>query len=201
MDILHESRNTESYADAGISTVENTSGGATLFATEKAEVIEHNDELYYSGEYVRKQKLLSAEKLYPDRSSMSPELSTAFDLLKKAEENAVEAKKSLRNNDKVGSDNATIHLEYILAELFCCTKMHDGFRSVVNALYHSLQNRDQGALIPEKQITKIYKAIKKIHNEPFLSFSSGLSLIMELEDTGLNVDPEHMDHFMELVDG
>ena len=79
--------------------------------------------------------------------------------------------------------------------------MHDGFRSVVNALYHSLQNRDQGALIPEKQITKIYKAIKKIHNEPFLSFSSGLSLIMELEDTGLNVDPEHMDHFMELVDG
>ena len=152
-----------------------------------------DDEIYYSRRYVEK---IETRALYPCRESITPLFNKALLLLDKAIEEITEARESLKNEDLIGQDNAMLHLAKILAELFCCRSLGDGFGAVVSALFHALANRDHGALTTEAQINQIASILRKIQEEPFIQFEESIDMIMDLEDLEFNINPAHVDQMM-----
>ncbi|MCI5207704.1 MAG: hypothetical protein D3910_02670 [Candidatus Electrothrix sp. ATG2] len=166
--------------------------------TAKDEIKFIDDEIYYSRNYVEKNIKTSA--LYHCRESITPVFSNALLLLDKAINEITEARESLKNDDLIGQDNAMLHLAKILAELFCCRSLGDGFGAVVGALFHALSNRDHGVLITETQVDQIASILKKIQEEPFIQFDESIDMIMILEDLGFNINPAHIDQMMAAID-
>ncbi|WP_339135650.1 MAG: hypothetical protein WGN25_18515 [Candidatus Electrothrix sp. GW3-4] len=152
-----------------------------------------DDEAYYSRDYVEK---IKTRALYPCQESITPLFNKALLLLDKAIEEITEARESLKNDDFIGQDNAMLHLAKILAELFCCRSLGDGFGAVVSALFHALANRDHGALTTETQINQIASILRKIQEEPFIQFEESIDMIMDLEDLEFNINPAHVDQMM-----
>ena len=150
-------------------------------------------------DYRQTNETISTKSLYPDHKTISPALSNAFILLDDVIDNLNDAKEFIKDGDLVGSDDMMLHISSTLAELFCCREIGEGFAIIIVSLYHAFQNRDHGAFITIEQINCITKSVKTIRNEPFNSFHKSIDIVMELEDCGLNVTPNHIDNFLEII--
>jgi len=143
---------------------------------------------------------IGTDELYPAPELTSTELQTALHLLTVALRYCADADRAFAEDDTVSADDSIIHLGALLPELFCCRKLGDGFAGVVNAVQCALEGLD-GLPLRKDQFEALKEALEKIRQRPFLSDDSAVDVIEKLEATGLNVEPQGFEHFVELLDG
>lgn len=142
--------------------------------------------------YRKAKDVIRTESLYPAINETSPIVSRAFVLIGDAIDKLTEARESLKEGDIIGSDNAILHVTSILAELFCCRSIGDSFGAMINAIFHSLSNRDHGVLFTNDQISQLLHSLKLLNIEPYMDIMSIVDEIIDMENCGLNVDPEYL---------
>ncbi len=140
---------------------------------------------------------MSTESLY-SVPAVDPNLATAFTLLDEALEWMNEAIKAKHDGDDIDSDDAVMHVQALLPELFCCRTIGDGFGSMVNAIYHGLNNIN-GELLEREQLVALKNALDRIKTKPFLDVDTAIEEIMRLEDAGFTVEPGEFKHLANIL--
>lgn len=146
---------------------------------------------YEFDEKLETRKQIPTESLYPLSESLSPLISKVFRLLEKGMANIEESLESLKKDDLIASDDAIQHLIVTIAELFCCRSIGEGFAATINAVLHSILNKE-GDPLNFEEIIAIKSSLNRLQTEPFLEFNDSLDLILKLEKSGLTVEPKHL---------
>lgn len=135
---------------------------------------------------------VSVEEVYRAPEFGSVELRSALKLLPDAVAWCDRALLALAHNEYFQADDATVHLQALLAELFCCRTIGDGFAEVVNAAQSSIENLN-GKPMERAQIAATQNALATLRREPRISFDRSLDLVSAMEQVGLAVDPFPVD--------
>ena len=143
---------------------------------------------------------IEIDDLYPAREAGSPELDRALKLLSAASNHMREAGTLLREGDQIGADLATQRLYGILAELFNCRRLGDGFGVLINALQCCFENLN-GAPLSAKQVDAVSRVLAIIRGEPYVAFAVAVERLDILEDSGLSVDPQGFEYIADWLDG
>lgn len=93
-------------------------------------------------------------------------------------------------NDLISSDDCIQHLFALLPEIFSFRSLSDGFRAIVNTIFHAINNM-KGIPINCQQMRIIRIAFMRAYTEPFLDFGEAVDEIMKLEDAGFEIEPEY----------
>lgn len=174
------------------------SGTSTGFIKETSSAVKAR--LSYDDSESELDKTIPTEALYPLSDTLSPLISTAFRLLDETIKKTTEAYDSLKNDNWVASDDALLHVMAILPELFCCKGIGDGFGATINAIFYGMKNHAKKERYTPDQINMVRICLKRLQTEPFIEFADCIDIIMKLEDSGFTVEPQYLDHFMDLID-
>lgn len=128
-----------------------------------------------------------AADLYPDSKALSPALVSALSLLTQALQLSAEGAQLLPE-DPIAADLNVQSLRPVLRKLFMCRQIGDGFAAVVNSLISALDN-NRGIPLTEPRFSVVQKALLKLRDEPFLSFTSAISVIEDIERAGFSTEP------------
>jgi hypothetical protein len=132
------------------------------------------------------------ENLYPSEHLTDPKVVAARRLLAQVIERFEEASKEI-DSDPVAADDNVQTCQPILAELFACRSIGDGFATVVNALLVALLNQD-GELLTQKQISLITQSLKELSSHLFLTYESALRSLRGFKKAGLRIHPQALQH-------
>ncbi|NOX32247.1 MAG: hypothetical protein GXP56_00705, partial [Deltaproteobacteria bacterium] len=143
-------------------------------------------------------RYIDTNKLYP-ADEISPYITTIFELLSEASDKLEEALISLQDDDQIGSDDAKNHLLLILPELFCCRSAGEGFKALINGIFHAIRNIKADDFLSYEQIVILRVAINKLNKEPFLPFDDAIELIMKIDEKGLTTEPKHFAILSDLI--
>lgn len=135
---------------------------------------------------------ISAVDLYIDAEVLSPTLVRGLGLL---EEAAVLVGQSIQavEGDPFLSDMHTQKLRPILRRLFICRSIGDGFGAIVDALISGLDN-NRGLPLDRRRLSAILNALLTLQREPFLTFTSAIKVIEEIESVGFSTEPPGFEH-------
>lgn len=97
--------------------------------------------------------------------------------------------------DYIGFDENMMQLRATLRGLFALRTLGDGFASVVNAVLWSLKNKDTETL-DKKQLSSILEAVSELKRKPLMHFDTAMSIVDQLEETGLIVEPSMLDELV-----
>ena len=128
------------------------------------------------------------EELYPVDEVADPKVIAAQRLLAEAIK-AFESAFKEADEDVVAADDYVQSAQPLLAELFACRSVGEGFAAIINALSISLVNQ-HGEPISKKQIGLIARSLRELKSQLFLSYDSGLRLLREFKKSGLRIYPE-----------
>jgi hypothetical protein len=124
------------------------------------------------------------EDLYPD-PTVSPILTRVMELLRECITQMDAAESA---TDTLSADDAVMHVQTLLPELFAGRALGEGIASVIVAVFYALQNL-RGQPMTREQIIEVRWCLKRLHKEPFLLFSDALGLIIALDSKGLKTEP------------
>jgi hypothetical protein len=144
-------------------------------------------------------KRIATEDLYPLSHELRPELSVMFVLLSEGLKHVSDAIDMQNSGDVISSDDAIHRLQALLPELFCCRSISDGFGSIINAIYHSINNM-HGNPLGSKQLHAVQRVLNRISTEPFLEYGEAVDEIMTLEDAGFEVEPSYYHYAADILD-
>lgn len=134
-----------------------------------------------------------AKELYPAAELSSSLLSRALKLLRESGDRVETALLSLEQQDFIGADDATNHLRPLLDELFCCRSVSSGLAMISNALFFAVVNR-RGQPLEVGQLRVFKSSLRQLEREPMLSEDKALNILEALEDAGLVVSPNSLEH-------
>lgn len=140
------------------------------------------------------------EDLYPSLEAGSPELGQALRLLRAANAHVREANSLLQGDDPNGADLAIQRLHGLLAELFNCRRLGDGFGTLINALFCSLENLN-GAPMSLQQVNAVGGVLSLVRREPYIDFAAATAQVDMLEEAGLSIDPAGFEYLADWLDG
>jgi len=83
----------------------------------------------------------------------------------------------------------------VLGSLFELRSINDGFAAVVNGISLALKNAET-KILNKRQLTAIIGALQRVRRGPFLHFDSAMLVLDELEDVGLDVEPNAMNELL-----
>jgi hypothetical protein len=135
---------------------------------------------------------ISWAELYPSEEVADPKVVAAQRLLTKVIKRFEDASQVV-DDDPVAADDYVQSTHPLLAELFCCRSIGDGFAAIVNGISISVLNQ-HGEALSKKQITLITRSLKELKSQLFLSFDSALRSLREFKKQGLKIYPEALQH-------
>jgi hypothetical protein len=94
------------------------------------------------------------------------------------------------------ADDAMMHVQVLMPELFSCRAVGEGFAAIVNAVQSSFENL-HGQPLNLGQAQAIRSALLAIRNEPRLVFERSTILIAAMEAVDLSVDPASVEGLAE----
>lgn len=144
-------------------------------------------------------RLISTEELYPLSSEIRPELARAFELINEGVAYLSNAITMLDEGDLLSSDDYINRLQALLPEIFCCRSIGDGFGEIINAVFHSIANK-QGAPLNNTELQAIKNILKRISTEPFISTEDAVDEIIKIEEVGFEVEPSHFKFLADMLD-
>jgi len=104
----------------------------------------------------------------------------------------------IRDNNLVESDYNIQKFHLLLPQLYNYKFIGDSFASIILALFYSLNNL-RGNPANLKQIKEIYTVLNILKNDLEMTFDKAADLIIRLEDTGLQVEPEEINTLSEFI--
>jgi hypothetical protein len=137
---------------------------------------------------------IDVRRLYDaDRSDA---FSVVLGLLDEAISHATAALQQLAAGDVLTADDEFTATSPILTKLFYFRHLGEGFGNVVSALIEGLMN-GKGQAPQRDQIFAIGQALRRLRDEPFLTFESSLEVIESLQKAGVQDMPSEI---IELAD-
>jgi hypothetical protein len=131
------------------------------------------------------------DTLYPE--SQGDDIGKALELLA----DGVDIFEKARNaSDIIGSDRQVLRFQVLLPKLFSCRSIGEGFAVVVNSLHFAFVNL-HGKPLSEGQIMTIWRVLKATRLRPFIAFDQAMELVIDLEKSGLEIDPAAMPELLE----
>lgn len=128
-----------------------------------------------------------AADLYLDSEVLSPALVSALTLLTQALQLMAEGIQVLRE-DPMAADLNVQSLRPVLRRLFMCRQIGDGFAAVVDSLISALDN-NRGMPLDETRFAVVHNVLLKLLDEPYLSFTSAINVIEDIERAGFSAEP------------
>jgi hypothetical protein len=101
-------------------------------------------------------------------------------------------------SDYIGFDEQMMEARALLKDLFDLRSIGDGFGSVVNAVLWSLRNKDTETL-NRKQISTLLESLKELKRKPLMHFDTAMSVVDQLEEADLIVEPSMLDDLISLT--
>jgi hypothetical protein len=132
------------------------------------------------------------DALYPAEEIIDPKIVAAQRLLTDVIKNIEIASRDY-NSDPISADDHAQSTLPLLAELFCCRSIGEGFAVIVNAITIGLLNR-HGEPLSQKQLHAIMRSLKSLKSHLFLRYDAALRILIELKQVGLNIHPETLQH-------
>ncbi len=142
-------------------------------------------------------RFVDTSKLYPDEQS--GQFSLALRFIREASINAETSLECIRSGDNRGADNEIMLLTSALAKLFSIAEnVGDSFGTIVLAAFHALKNRGEG-LLNADQMNAIAYSLRKLDQQPMMSYETALELTSQMEDAGLNLESADFKHISNLL--
>jgi len=135
---------------------------------------------------------MSWEELYPFEEVADPLMVAAHRTLAEVIKR-LEAAFQEVDSDPVTADDYVQSAHPLLAELFCCRSLGDGFGAIVNAIFIALLNQ-RGEPLSKKQIGLLMRSLRELKSHLFLTYDSGLRMLREFKKQGLRIHPEALQH-------
>jgi hypothetical protein len=135
---------------------------------------------------------ISWEQLYPSEEITDPLIVAAQRMLGEIIRRLEAAFQEI-DRDPITADDHVQSAHPILAELFCCRSVGEGFAAIINAALISLLNQ-RGEPLSKKQIGVLTRSLKELKSHLFLSYDSSLRVLRELKKHGLRIHPEALQH-------
>lgn len=140
------------------------------------------------------------EKLYPLLNEETTLLSVALRLLEESEKKLQEAKQLFGEDDAMEADDHVQHFQALLPELFCCRQLGESFATLINTFFHAVKNQ-QGKPFNGQQIAALLHGVSNLKFAPFMGYDDAVDIVIELEKSGLTVDPAGMQPIAEVLIG
>jgi hypothetical protein len=129
-------------------------------------------------------KTISIGVLYQAREAGSKNFNRALELLEEASEALSEAKVAVESKDLVARASEVMRFERLLAPLFECREIGEGFANVINAVHMSIANL-HGEPLDDDQIIALWRIVREVASAPFFGFQESLKFVRDLELVGL----------------
>ena len=142
---------------------------------------------------------MDTASLYSYAGTGTSPIARALVLIEEANEYLSRAIAAAKSNDEIDSDNEAQHFYALLPELFCCRDISEGFGSIINAIYNGLTNQLDREILTLIQLNKVSQLLTRLQSEPFLEIDQAIDLIIELEESGLNIKPQHLEKITEIL--
>ena len=140
------------------------------------------------------QKILTAQELYSDREPDSI-FSKAFESLM----HAISALRVAQGFDSMDEflffDLEIMKAKTFLLSAFKLREIGDGYTALVNAIIWALTNRSPGGPTG-KQLGVIVAALDRLQHAPYMHFDSAMTIMDNLEEAGLDIEPISLDLLM-----
>jgi hypothetical protein len=141
---------------------------------------------------------ISTEELYPVLEEYNPVLHMAMKLLGEGIGYIKESLQAYVDEDWISSDDAVQRFQALLPEMFCCRELGEGFRAIVNSVYHAINNME-GLPLTKNHLQTILAILRRIYSEPFIAYDEAVEEIMRLESAGFEVSPPHLKFVADLL--
>lgn len=131
---------------------------------------------------------INIEDLYPVAEARSNIFDTALGLLREGIDSLIEAVSASEDGDILKLDDAVMRTKGLMPELFCCRAIGDGYGALINAVSNALRNFDP----TNSELTQVLSmkvALMKLRTAPYMSFDAATDIILQIEDSGLDIDP------------
>jgi hypothetical protein len=135
---------------------------------------------------------ISWEQLYPSEEIADPLIVAAQRTLSEIVVRLEAAFQEI-DSDPVTADDYIQSAHPLMAELFCCRSVGEGFATIANAIFISLLNQ-RGEPLSKNQIGVLTRSLKELKAHLFLSYDSALRVLRELKKHGLKIHPEALQH-------
>jgi hypothetical protein len=142
--------------------------------------------------------VLRPNELYPFSDVNDAVLFQALEMLGECVEVLESAQRIDPTTDYIGFDEQMMKARSSLRDLFDLRSIGDGFGSVVNAILWSLKNKDTETL-NRKQLSIILESLKELKRKPLMHFDTAMSVVDQLEEADLVVEPPILDTLISLT--
>jgi hypothetical protein len=145
-------------------------------------------------------KVLTPAELYPDLDDRDGPVIQALRLLTDCLEQITLAGQIDPGVDFTSYDERMMRASDSLRKLYALRDIGDGFGASINALMWAIRNKDTEAL-SGRQTSTMLEVIKQLRNKPMLHFDSAMTLLDQLEDSELNIEPPFVELLTDLDPG
>lgn len=142
--------------------------------------------------------VLRPNELYPFADVNDAVLFQALELLGECIGVLESAQSIDPSSDYIGFDEEMMQARALLKDLFDLRSLGDGFGSVVNAILWSLKNKDTETL-NRKQLSIVLESLKELKRKPLMHFDTAMSVVDQLEEADLIVEPSVLDDLISLT--
>jgi hypothetical protein len=140
--------------------------------------------------------VIQIDRLYDTAPGSTSQIVAALELLKQADDNLAEARKS---DNPVEADRFVQHVQISLPKLFAYRSIGDGFGVIINAVHFAFANLS-GKPLTSVQLNVIWRVLRELRARPALSLEQGIQRVEELEGCGLEVDPSDLGDLLQDFD-
>jgi hypothetical protein len=137
--------------------------------------------------------------LYPTLGPDDGEVIQAIALLGQCIDTLERARQIEDKTDFIAYDEEMMRVRQELRQLFQLRQIGDGYGAVVNAVLWALQNKDPERL-SQRQLSVVVATLGQLRLKPLLHFDTAMTLMDQLEDSDLDIDPSSLAEMLEFVD-
>ena len=133
-------------------------------------------------------KILTPNELYPNLEENDGPVIQALRLISNCCEYLLSALRIDPKLDFIAYDEKMMRARDSLRKLYALRAIGDGFGATINAIIWSLWHKETEALTA-RQISTIVEVLNQLRKRPMLHFDSSMSLMDQLEDSELDIEP------------
>lgn len=134
------------------------------------------------------EEMMTTDELYSGEEGANRGVKKALPLLCEAIKHSEKAIDDFDSNQPVGANNEMEHLRPLVAELFECRSIGEGYAGVTNALLFGMRNM-QTEPFTKRHAQAARWALTELRDRPFMGYEEeALDLIIMLEEAGYTVE-------------
>jgi len=133
------------------------------------------------------EEMMTTDELYSGEEGANGGIKKAIPLLREAIKHSEKAINDFDSDQPVGANDEMGHLRSLVAELFECRSIGEGYAGVTNALLFGMRNMRTEPFTKQHAQAARW-ALTELRERPFMCYEKALDLIITLEEAGYTVE-------------